>query len=119
MPNKKLTEALSTLVGRVQPKHDKHGGTSRCNLSVVAFVFLSYSSGCASTSSALVEAENLPSKLLSINDFNYAGAFVLPDEKFGESDANWAEGVIEAEGDSLFIVGHSHQNARVLRCVCR
>lgn len=68
-------------------------------------------SGCAFSTSTNVNMANVPSRLVSINDFVYAGAFALPDETYGESSANWAEGVIEVNGSSLFFVGHDHDDA--------
>ncbi|OED43944.1 hypothetical protein AB833_02660 [Chromatiales bacterium (ex Bugula neritina AB1)] len=49
--------------------------------------------------------------LLTISDFSYEGAFKLPADQFGASSLNYANGVIEVNGDSLFIVGHNHDNA--------
>jgi len=61
--------------------------------------------------SAAKPAQELP--LLSINNFQYVGAFRLPASKFGESDLNFSQGPIalNSDGKSLFIVGHSHQQA--------
>ena len=58
-----------------------------------------------------VDTGNLPAKLLSISDLNYVGAFALPDDTYGDSSANFAAGVIEVNGDSLFFVGHDHDDA--------
>ena len=77
----------------------------------VAFLFGLVIGGCAGPTTVGVDVANLPARLLSINDFNYAGAFALPDGTYGESSANWAEGVIEVNGDSLFFVGHDHDDA--------
>lgn len=51
--------------------------------------------------------------LLSMKDFQYAGAFRLPSRKFGASDLNFSQGPIAFNPDrrSLFIVGHAHQQA--------
>lgn len=51
--------------------------------------------------------------LLTIKDFRYAGAFRLPSRKYGESDLNFSQGPIAFNPDrqSLFIVGHAHQQA--------
>lgn len=110
MPTLNLAELLSlSLKGdSVRPKSSlfKKWKTNLGVLACVGFV-----SGCALSNSSIAEADNLPSRSLGIDDFNYVGAFALPDETFGDSSANWAEGVIEVNGDSLFFVGHSHQNA--------
>ena len=58
-----------------------------------------------------VDTGNLPTRLLGISDFQYAGAFALPDDTYGDSSANFAAGVIEVNGDSLFFVGHDHDDA--------
>lgn len=63
------------------------------------------------STSSFVTASDLPDKLLSIDDWTYAGAFVLPDDDFGESTLNYSQGVIDVSGDSLFIVGHVHHDA--------
>lgn len=52
-----------------------------------------------------------PARLISISDLEYAGAFALPDEVYAESSANWAEGVMEVNGSSLFFVGHDQDDA--------
>ena len=49
--------------------------------------------------------------LYSIGELSYAGAFALPVAKNNVSSLNYASGVIEVNGDSLFIVGHDHHNA--------
>ncbi len=54
-------------------------------------------------------SESLP--LLSIEDFEYAGAFALPAGEFGDSSMNYSEGPLEYHDGSLFIVGHNHHNA--------
>jgi hypothetical protein len=50
---------------------------------------------------------------LRIQDFRYVGAFRLPSRKYGPSDLNYSEGPIAFNPDrqSLFIVGHAHQQA--------
>ena len=56
-----------------------------------------------------------PSSLprLSLADFQYAGAFRLPASPFGVSELNYSQGPIEYNpaNNSLFIVGHAHQQA--------
>lgn len=51
--------------------------------------------------------------LLSIKGLQYVGAFRLPSRKYGKSDLNFSQGPIAFNPDkqSLFIVGHSHQQA--------
>lgn len=50
-------------------------------------------------------------KLLSIDDLAYAGAFTVPAEEYGDSKMDYAEGIMEVNGDSMFIVGHVHDDA--------
>ncbi len=49
--------------------------------------------------------------LASIDDFTFAGGFSLPADQFGASSLNYAESVIATSGNSLFIVGHVHDDA--------
>ncbi|MCA9759294.1 MAG: hypothetical protein KDA27_26110 [Candidatus Eisenbacteria bacterium] len=55
--------------------------------------------------------EGLP--LLHLEDMVYEGAFRLPDDTFGISSLNYAEGPIayDAESNSIFIVGHAYEQA--------
>ncbi|MCO6430995.1 MAG: hypothetical protein J5J00_09050 [Deltaproteobacteria bacterium] len=48
--------------------------------------------------------------LLSLSDFEYAGAFRLPADQFGSSSLNYSEGPIEYNParNSIYIVGHNH-----------
>jgi hypothetical protein len=50
-------------------------------------------------------------ELLRWDDFEFAGAFRLPADRFGSSELNFSQGPIEvgATGESLFVVGHAHQ----------
>lgn len=50
-------------------------------------------------------------RLMTIGELQYAGAFKLPSNQFGDSSLNYAKGVIEVNGDSMFIVGHTHHDA--------
>jgi len=61
--------------------------------------------------SSAAPPQELP--LLSMEDFQYVGAFRLPSQKYGESDLNFSQGPIafNPDGQSLFIVGHAHQQA--------
>lgn len=89
---------------RSQP--GKSGGLCASLLALLLF------SGCThSTTSAPAVPLNIPTALATIDDFVFAGAFALPDDEFGESSANWAEGVIEVSGRSLYFVGHKHHDA--------
>ncbi|OED38101.1 hypothetical protein AB833_20635 [Chromatiales bacterium (ex Bugula neritina AB1)] len=77
-------------------------------LVLIAFLF----SGCThSTTNSKETLSELPSRLATISDFLFEGAFALPDSEYGQSSANWAEGVIEVNGSSMFFVGHDHDNA--------
>ena len=87
----------------------QYAATCQSKLSGAVSLCLGLAGACVLVTPAT--AENFSTRLLNINDFTYAGAFALPHEEFGESSANWAEGVIEVDGESLFLVGHSHQNA--------
>lgn len=78
---------------------------------IISTLCLMLLSSCTHSTTSAVVIANLPSRLLSIEDFNFAGAFALPDAKYGESSANWAEGVMEVNGNSLFFVGHDHDDA--------
>jgi len=49
--------------------------------------------------------------LVTISDLNYLGGFALPSQQYGDSSLNYAQGVIEVNGDSMFIVGHDHDDA--------
>ncbi len=55
--------------------------------------------------------QDLP--LFEVSDMLYQGAFRLPAGDYGNSNLNYAEGPIEynSTNHSLFIVGHSHQQA--------
>lgn len=55
--------------------------------------------------------EGINSILLSINDLAYAGAFTVPAKEYGDSKMDFAEGTMEVNGDSMFIVGHVHDDA--------
>jgi len=61
--------------------------------------------------SSAAPPQELP--LLSMEDFQFVGAFRLPSQKYGESDLNFSQGPIAFNPDrqSLFIVGHAHQQA--------
>ena len=48
---------------------------------------------------------------MSFSELSYAGAFTLPSDNFGDSSLNYAQGVMEVNDGSLFIVGHTHDDA--------
>jgi hypothetical protein len=61
-----------------------------------------------------VHAGALPDlPLLSLEHIQYEGAFRLPTGTFGESSLDYSEGPLEynAANNSIFIVGHNHQQA--------
>ncbi len=66
-------------------------------------------SGLVASPAASVVEETLP--LITFDDFDYVGAFALPADEFGQSSLNFSEGPIDVDGDSLYIVGHNHQQA--------
>lgn len=55
----------------------------------------------------------LPLPRLTLDDFQYVGAFRLPASTFGASSLNYSEGPLtyDAASHSIFIVGHSHHQA--------
>ena len=85
---------------------------------------------CAACSTAIVEDTNQVSvaqgpvvadtnvtgtnvtdtKLLTIEDINYVGAFALSRDTFGQSSANWSNGVIHVKDDRFYITGHNHHD---------
>ncbi len=81
-------------------------------LLAVAIIFLIH--GCSVSSGMQGKtgpAYTPPSKLISINDLRFEGAFAIPAADYGDSNINWAEGTIEVDGKSLFIVGHDQDDA--------
>ena len=50
-------------------------------------------------------------RLMTFDEISYAGAFTLPADQFGDSSINYAQGVMEVNDRSLFIVGHQHEDA--------
>jgi len=56
---------------------------------------------------------NDPLALITIDQLTFSGAFRFTNEDFGVSDVNYAVGTLayNPENHSLFIAGHSHQNA--------
>jgi len=79
----------------------------------IGVLFLVLSVTRMTTAADLTEAPPHELPLLSMESFQYGGAFRLPSQKYGESDLNYSEGPIAFNHDrqSLFIVGHAHQQA--------
>jgi hypothetical protein len=80
-------------------------------MAALLFVVLATVTATAADSDAAAPLKKLP--LLRVQDFQYEGAFRLPSRKYGASDLNFSAGPIAFNPDrqSLFIVGHSHQQA--------
>ena len=57
---------------------------------------------------AQLDPYSLP--LASIEDFEFIGGFRLPAKEYANTSLNYAKGVIEQSGNSLFIVGHQHHD---------
>ena len=49
-------------------------------------------------------------KLLTIEDMNYVGAFALSRDAFGKSSANWSNGVMHVADGRFYITGHNHHD---------
>jgi len=49
--------------------------------------------------------------LISIKNLAFAGAFTVPADKYQQSTMNYSEGVMEINGDTMFIVGHDRDDA--------
>jgi len=79
---------------------------------IAALLLAVWATGTATAAeSGAARPQGLP--LLKIKDFEYVGAFRLPARKHGQSELNYSEGPIALNPDrqSLFIVGHAHQQA--------
>ncbi len=50
-------------------------------------------------------------RVMTFSEISYVGGFTLPADDFGASNLNYAQGIIEVNGDSMFIVGHKHHDA--------
>ena len=57
---------------------------------------------------AQLDPYSLP--LASIEDFEFIGGFRIPAKQYAGTSFNYAKGVIEQSGNSLFIVGHEHHD---------
>jgi hypothetical protein len=109
MPANRVASALTRKKAHMKPP-------SRCNgygpLAIAAILVIGSATGIAiAADSDAASPQTLP--LLSVKDLKYVGAFRLPARKYGPSSLNFAEGPIalNPEHKSLFIVGHSHQQA--------
>ena len=60
---------------------------------------------------AVAQPSSLP--LIQMSDWEYEGAFIVPPDDFGESDANYAVGTIalNSANNSFYLAGHSHDRA--------
>jgi len=69
--------------------------------------------GADKPSSKAKKAAGGQAKLLHQADLKYRGAFKFPDDRYGESDFHYGGTAItySPKQDSLFIVGHDHQQA--------
>ena len=56
-------------------------------------------------------ASTSAAELVSIRDLSFVGAFALPTAEDSVSTLDYSTGVIEVNGDSLFIAGHDHHDA--------
>lgn len=52
----------------------------------------------------------LDTDLLAIDDISLLGAFVVSRDTFGQSSANWSNGVIHVEDDRFYIASHNHDD---------
>ena len=57
---------------------------------------------------AQLDPYSLP--LASIEDFEFIGGFRIPAKQYAGTSFNYAKGVIEQSGNSLFMVGHEHHD---------
>jgi len=83
----------------------------------LSIVIACFSASCTSASQDSTNTVEVPqasaafdTKLLQIDDLKFAGAFALSSETFGESSANWSNGVIHVEGDRFYMTGHNHHD---------
>lgn len=74
---------------------------------LASFAFCVAFSAC----DGVTDLEAPGTRLIGIDALEYAGAFRVPAQTFGASDLNFSEGPIEVTGSSLFIVGHTYQQA--------
>ena len=93
-------KALNKLVSDKQPR------TMGRSLASTAVLLLL--TACSTSTSN--SPTNSP-RLMSFNELSYVGAFTLPSDNFGDSSLNYAQGVMEVNDGSLFIVGHTHDDA--------
>ncbi len=67
--------------------------------------------GCSDGVSPDGLGESPGTRLLTVSDLAYEGAFRLPAATYGVSSLNFSEGPIDVKGPSLLVVGHSHHQA--------
>ena len=111
VPTMNLTKKYVSLTEARVHQPIEHGRQLRSCLKLLGSLSVALLGVSVLPHSASALAESFPTKLVTISDFAYAGAFALPHQEIGESSANWAEGIIEVDGNSLFFVGHSQKNA--------
>jgi hypothetical protein len=77
-----------------------------------AFLLL-FAASCTSSLNSAGYATIPNSKLVTLSDLVYEGAFRLPSNEFGASSMLYAQGPIAYNSDinSIFVVGHAHQQA--------
>ncbi len=81
-------------------------------LALPALLLVVVTLGACSDASAPEELPDLPGeRLLAISDLEYVGAFRLPAGRFGASELNYSQGPLLVQGSSLYIVGHTHEQA--------
>lgn len=80
---------------------------------IVALLPLLLFGGCAADSMGPEDRPLAPEELprIGIEALRFAGAFRLPADPFGASSLNYSEGPLEVAGSSVFLVGHSHDQA--------
>ena len=87
-------------------------GSAKDPLSDLTTVATQTQSANSDQSPALAAAQLDPFSLplASIDDFEFIGGFRLPAKQYANTSFNYAKGVIEQSGNSLFIVGHQHHD---------
>ena len=92
--------ALNKLVSNTQPLRM---GRSLASAAVI-LLLTACSTGTSNSPTGSLRA-------MSFDEISYVGAFTLPSDNFGDSSLNYAQGVMEVNDGSLFIVGHDHDDA--------
>ena len=90
---------------------------------IISFLFIAFINACSGAGSnpaSSVTTADLTSEpliidypLASISNFEYKGAFRIPNTTYGVSSANYSEGVIayNSTNKSIFLVGHEQEDA--------